>query len=121
MRFPSAFVSALATGRGPCTSSDHCDEESEELEDGGVGHPAALTHRLQAVADAGVGHVVKECGHQPRTGAAEGMAERDGTPVGVQAGVVGADLTLPAQGNRGERLVDLVGADVVEQESSSLE
>ncbi|MCO5556213.1 hypothetical protein L7F22_009759 [Adiantum nelumboides] len=98
---------------------------AEELEDGGVGLAAALAHGLQAVADAVVAHVVHERGHDPGAGAAERVAERDRAAVRVEPGgdvaVVVGDVGQPGQRHRGEGLVDLERADLVQRQAGALQ
>src|SRR5262249_36865777 len=89
---------------------------SAPLEDRGVGGPAALAHRLQAVAGAGAAHAVDQRGHEPRAGGAERVPERDRAAVRVEPVRVGAQLAHPGEGHGGEGLVHLVALDVVERE-----
>ena len=70
----------------------------DALDDGGVGHAAALAHGLQAVLDAFGRHVVDERGHQPGAGRAERVADGDGPAARVEPGRVGAGLGQPGQG-----------------------
>ena len=92
----------------------------DQLEDRGVGLAAALAHRLQAVADAVVAHVVEQRRRQPRARRAERVAERDRAAVGVEPAGVGAGLVQPRERHRGERLADLERADVVDREAGAL-
>ena len=57
---------------------------AESLDDGGVGHAAALTHRLQAVPSAALFERVDECGHDAGTASAEWVTDGDGTAVDVR-------------------------------------
>src|SRR6201996_7689751 len=94
---------------------------SEQLEHGGVGLAAALAHGLQPVPDAVVTHVVHQRGHQPGAAATERVTERDRAAVGVQHLGVGTGLGQPGQRDRGERLVDLEGADLVDGQAAALQ
>ena len=78
---------------GPPASSVGRGSDVDELQDGGVGHAAALAHRLQAVAGAGVAHPVDHRRHQAGTGATEGVAQGDRAAVRVELVGVGADVT----------------------------
>src|SRR5207237_10761011 len=79
----------------------------EPLDEGGVGHAAALAHGLEAPAAAAAFELAHERGEQPGTRATEGVAEGDGTAVDVDLVHVGVVLLLPGQHHRGEGLVDL--------------
>src|SRR3954465_13613303 len=78
----SARSAAARTSTGPSSAAPLSSRTSEQLEDRGVGLTAALAHGLQPVADAVVAHVVHQGGHQPRAGAAQRVAQRDGAAVG---------------------------------------
>ena len=67
-----------------CHPAAFCLAPREQLEDRRVGLAAALAHRLQAVADAVVAHVVHQRRHQPGAAAAERVAERDRPAVQVE-------------------------------------
>src|ERR1700742_2312167 len=111
--------SGLLTGRvraAPC-----CALLSEQFENRRVGLPAALAHGLQAVADAVVAHVVHQGGHQPGAAAAQWVTERDRTAGGVECLGVGAGLGQPVQRDRGERLVDLEGPDLVDRQPAAVQ
>src|SRR5580704_13785122 len=71
-----------------------------------------LTHRLQAVTNSLVPHVIQHRGHDPGTGSAERVAERDRAAVGVELLLVGADVFQPGQWHRCKGLVDFEDADV---------
>src|ERR1700738_4013820 len=77
---------------------------SQQLEDGGVGLATALAHGLQAVANSLVPHVVQHRGHDAGPGSAQRVAQRDGTAVGVELLLVGADVLQPCERHRRERL-----------------
>ena len=94
---------------------------SQQFKDRGVRHAAALAHRLQAVADPVVAHVVEHRRHDPRAGAAERVTERDRAAARVELLRVGAVSLQPGQRHRGERLVHLEHADVVERQAGALE
>src|ERR1700684_4535379 len=90
----------------------------KQFENRRVGLAAALAHGLQAVADAVVTHVVHEGGHQPGAAAAQRVADRDRAAVDVQRLGIGAELGQPGQRHRGERLVDLERADIVDPQAA---
>src|SRR3954452_16277866 len=112
----SARWAAARTSTWPSSAAPLSSRTSEQLEDRGVGLTAALAHGLQPVADAVVAHVVHQRRHQPRAGAAERMAERDRAAVGVERLGVGAEVVQPGQRHRGEGLVDLERADLLDRE-----
>src|SRR4051812_45087293 len=93
----------------------------QALDDGGVGLAAALAHRLQPVAAAGALELVQQRRHQPGTGRAERVAERDRAAVDVDLGQVGAGLLLPREHHRREGLVDLDQVDVVDRQAGLLQ
>jgi hypothetical protein len=62
---------------------------AKALDDGGVGHAAALAHRLEAVAAAGALELVEQGGHELGARAAERVAEGDGAAVDVDLAHVG--------------------------------
>src|SRR5688572_21105757 len=65
-------------------SGDSCSGESAQaLDDGGIGHAAALAHGLEAVAAAPALQLVKHGGHQFGPRGAQGVADGDRSPVGV--------------------------------------
>ncbi len=53
---------------------------SQALQDGRVGQPTCLTHGLESVARAALLHRVDQGGHDPRSAAAQWVAERDAPP-----------------------------------------
>ena len=75
-----------------------CD--TQPLDDGGVGHAAALAHRLQAVAAAGALELVEQRGHELGAGAAERVTEGDRAAVDVHLAHVGVVLLLPREHDR---------------------
>ncbi len=58
---------------------------AQPLDDGGVGHAAALAHRLQRVASAALFKRVDERGHDAGTAGAQRVANGYGTTVHVGA------------------------------------
>ena len=64
---------------------------------GHVGLPAAFAHGLQPVAAAGALELVEQRGHQPGTGGAERVAERDRTAVDVDLLAVEVGLRSQAR------------------------
>src|SRR5437588_8981656 len=93
------------------SSVNHRPISVEAFDDGGVGHAAALAHRLQPVPTAAALQLVEHRGHELRAGGAERVPYGDGASVRVhvflEPPVVDAELLLPRQHHRGERLVDL--------------
>ena len=59
---------------------------SEPLDDGGVGHAAALTHRLQTVAGVALLERVDQRGHDARTAGAQRVSDGDRSAVDVRLG-----------------------------------
>jgi hypothetical protein len=57
---------------------------AEPLDDGGVGHPAALAHRLQPIPTAALFERIDECGHDAGTASVQRVTDRDGPAVGVR-------------------------------------
>src|SRR5574341_863251 len=94
--------------RGRRGKSSPPAELSQPLDDGGIGHAAALAHRLEAVPAATALQLVQQRGHQLGAAGAQRMAKRDRAAVDVGALEVGAGLALPGEHHRGERFVDLV-------------
>ena len=58
---------------------------SETLDDGGVGHPADLAHRLQPVATPALFERLYQCRHDAGTTSAQRVADGDGAAVDVGA------------------------------------
>ena len=52
----------------------------DQLNDGRIGHAAALTHRLQAVADAIALHLMNQGRHQPGARGSQRVTQRNGSP-----------------------------------------
>src|SRR3954470_17871755 len=98
-----------------CPRTDTTGRSAEALDDGGVGHAAALAHRLQAVTAAGALELVHQRGHELGAGAAERVTERDGAAVRVHLAHVGVVLLLPGEHDRREGLVDLGHVDLVDR------
>ena len=69
----------------------------EAFDDGGVGHAAALTHRLQPVAAAALLQRVDHRRHDSCAAGAQRVADRDGTAVDVRLGQIGAGVVSPGQ------------------------
>src|SRR6516164_7834641 len=76
--FPDGLAVRLVVG--PVQRSLH---RLKPFDDGDVGLPAAFTHGLQPVPAPGTLQFVQQRGHQPSAGAADRMAEGDGSAVGV--------------------------------------
>ncbi len=81
---------------------------AESLDDGGIGHAAAFTHRLQAVPSAALFERVDECCHDAGTTSAEWVTNGDGTAVHVRplkdARLLPIYVVCPRQHNRREHL-----------------
>src|SRR3954471_22190441 len=94
---------------------------AQALDDRGVGHAAALAHRLETPAAAGALELVEQGGHQPATRAAERVPERDRAAIHVHLLHVRAVLLLPGQDDGRERLVDLDQVHLVDGHAGALE
>ena len=70
---------------------------AESLDDGGVGHPAALAHRLQAVPAAALLESIHKCGHDAGTTRARWMSDRDRPAVDVGLGQIRSGVMGPGQ------------------------
>src|SRR5262245_36481540 len=90
------------------------DMRSERLDNGHVGHAAALAHGLEAIPQTLRPERMHEGGHQLGAGGAQGVSQRDGAAVDVEPVGVGAQLLEPCKGHRGEGLIDFVEVDVAE-------
>src|SRR6185437_8288281 len=77
----------------------------QALDDGGDALADADAHRRQAVAPAAPLQLVEQRRHQPRAGAAEWMAERDGAAIDVDLRRVQFQLADALERLRGERLI----------------
>src|ERR1700738_1440387 len=106
MKMPTRLITRTATN--PMTSFSTmscsgygarapCVGRSEAFDDGGVGHAAALAHRLQPVPAAGPLQLADQGGQQLGAGAAERVAQGDGTTVDVDPAHVGVELLVPRQ------------------------
>jgi hypothetical protein len=62
---------------------------AEPLDNGGVGHAAALAHRLQRVPTAALLQGIDQCGHDASDAGAQRMTDRDGATVDVGLGQIG--------------------------------
>src|SRR5215469_12342818 len=60
----------------------------QALDDGGVGHAAALAHGLQPVPSAALFERVDQRGHDPSTAGAQWMADGDGAAIDVGLGQI---------------------------------
>jgi hypothetical protein len=61
---------------------------AQPFNDRGLGHPAALAHRLQTVATAARFKSVDQRRHDARTAGAQRVADRDGPAVNVRLGQI---------------------------------
>src|SRR5690606_17293663 len=87
---------------------------SQSFDDRYIRLPAALAHRLQAVAAARALELVQQRRHQLGSARAERMTERDGAAVHVGAFVRVTRFLQPRHHHRSERLIDLYEVDVLE-------
>src|SRR6185437_13324174 len=81
----------------------------------------AGAHGHQRGADVAALQLVQRGGEQPGAGAADGVAQGDGTPVDVDPVRVGLVHAEPGQHDGGERLVDLEQVDVADVHAAALE
>src|SRR6266568_1566827 len=88
------------------------NQESEAFEDAGGAHAITRIAALQ-FADDGSGEFC--------AGAAEGMAERDGAAVGIDARRIEAGLPDDGERLSGERFVEFDDGDVAEREAGEFE
>ena len=93
----------------------------EALDDRGVRHAAALAHGLQAESSADRVELVDEGSEQAGARRAESVPEGDRSSAWVESRGVRPELGGPGERHRRERLVDLVGVEVVDRESGALE
>jgi hypothetical protein len=79
------------TGTGVC----RCEFGlAESLDDGGVGHAAALTHGLQAITTAALFESAEQRRHDACTAGAQRMSDRDRT-IDVALAEIGASVFGP--------------------------
>src|SRR3954468_18906731 len=83
-----------------------------DAEDHRVALPAARADRRAAQPAAAAAQLVHERAEDARARRADGMAERDGATVDVDAVLVDPEQADRVQRDRGERLVDLPHVDV---------
>jgi hypothetical protein len=82
------------TGTGVC----RCEcGLAQSLDDGGVGHAAALAHRLQPVPTAPLFKRIHKCGHDAGTARAQWMSDRDRPAVDVGLGQIRSGVMGPGQ------------------------
>jgi hypothetical protein len=62
---------------------------AEPLDNGGVGHAAALAHRLQPVPTAALFKRIHKCGHDAGTAGTQWVSDRDRPAVDVGLGQIG--------------------------------
>ena len=77
--------------RGEPQPSVQSKRSAEPLDDGGVGHAAALTHGLQPVPPAALFQRIDQSGHDASATGAQWVTDRDGTAVDVGLAQVGSD------------------------------
>src|SRR5579872_6918761 len=97
MAFCISLTTSAARFPGSSPRTAAMTRRLEPLDDRGVGHAAALTHGLQAVAAAGGLEVVQQRGHQLGAGATERVAEGDRAAARVQLVLVRTELLRPGQ------------------------
>ena len=73
------------------------DGSAQALDDGGVGHPAALTHRLQPIPTAALLQSVDQRRRDARAAGAQRMTDRDGATVDVRLGQIGPGVMRPGE------------------------
>src|SRR4029453_15340701 len=86
----------------------------EALDDGAGAEATAAAHAHEADVAVDALELVERLGHEDGARAAQRVTQGDGAAVDVGALDVGAELTLPGQHHRGERLVDLEQVDVAD-------
>ena len=87
------------------------------LEDPGRAHASAYAHGDHAVLRFAAGHLAEEGGGELGSGAAERVAEGNGSAVDVELGGVDAEHLDDGEGLRGEGLVELDEVDLIEREA----
>jgi hypothetical protein len=70
---------------------------AEPLNNGGVGHPTAFTHRLQSVPASALFQRVHERGHDAGAAGAQRVTDGDGAAVDVGLGEVGPGVVGPGK------------------------
>jgi hypothetical protein len=89
-----------------------CEQRSrlaQPLDDGGVRHAAALTHRLQPVGSAALLERVHGLRHDAGTAGTQRVADRDGTAVDVGLSQISAEYRPPGPAPRDDTTA--VGVD----------
>lgn len=76
----------------------------QPFDDGGVGHAAAFTHRLQPVASAALFERVQQGGHDAGTAGAQRVPDGDGPTVDVGLAQIGSGVVSPCWADRALRL-----------------
>ena len=77
------------------SASNAVNPSARPLEQSSGSQPAAAAHRDQGVPAAHSLQLVHRLGHEDRTGRAQGVTERDGPAIGIDAAQVGIDLVRP--------------------------
>jgi hypothetical protein len=70
---------------------------AQTLDDGGVGHPAALAHRLESVTTTALLQRINQCCHDARTAGAQRVADRDRAAIDVRLGQIRPGIGSPGQ------------------------
>src|SRR5437868_12274003 len=94
---------------------------AQPLDDGGVGHAAALAHGLEAVAAAAVLQAAEQRRHDAHAARAEGVADGNGAAPAVVSLGLRLELLRPHQSDGGEGLVALDGVELVDLHARALE
>src|SRR5215207_2704034 len=112
LRWRRLRAARAAKGRQRGRAVARRSERSDPLDERAGAQPAAATHRDERQRPVGAFELVHGFRHEERTGASERVAQRDCAAVGVGALEIGAELALPREHHRCERLVDLDQVDV---------
>jgi hypothetical protein len=80
---------------GPCRPQ--AKRLVQSLDDGGVGHAAALTHRLQRVSAAALFQSVDKRRHDASAAGAQRMSDGDGAAIDVGLRQIGTGVLGPGQ------------------------
>ena len=61
-----------------------CWQQAQPLDDGGVGHAAAVAHRLQSIASAALVQRVDQRGHSAGTAGTQRVADHDRAAIDIR-------------------------------------
>src|SRR4051794_22093951 len=101
-RCGSASASAVMARLNEMTANG---EFLQALDERARAEPTPAAHGHDAVAATGALELVQRLGEKYRAGAAQRVAEGDGTAIGIDLLHVDAELLAPCQHDRGEGLV----------------